>query len=58
MSLGDAHEKNVQGLFSGPFPLENRFGFRIGGIVSHGFFRPYALTFDFTGMQLLLSRKG
>jgi predicted aspartyl protease len=56
LSLGEAKERNVVGLFTGPFPLENSLGFRIGGIISHGFFRPYALTFDFTGMQLLLLR--
>lgn len=40
----------------GPFPepLENSQGFRIAGIVSHEFFRAYALTLDFTRMQLLL----
>jgi predicted aspartyl protease len=58
LSLGDVKEQNVRGLFSGAFPLENRLGFRIGGIISHGFFRPYALTFDFTGMRLLLRRPG
>jgi predicted aspartyl protease len=57
LRLGDAKEQNVRGLFVEPFDLENRFGFRIGGIISHGFFRPYALTFDFTGMRLVLQRK-
>jgi hypothetical protein len=28
----------------------------IGGIISHGFFRPYKLTFDFTTMNLLVER--
>ena len=54
LSLGDVTAKNVRGLFMGAFPLENALGFRIGGIISHGFFRPYAVTFDFTRMQLLL----
>jgi predicted aspartyl protease len=57
LSLGGATEKNVRGVFTGPFPLEHAQGFRIGGIISHGFFRPYALTFDFTGMRLLLKRE-
>lgn len=57
LALGDAKEQNVQGMFTGPFPLENALGFRIGGIISHGFFRPYAVTFDFTGMRLFLQRK-
>lgn len=56
LSLGDAHEHNVRGLFSEAFPLETAFGFRIGGLVSHGFFRPYALTFDFTRMRLMLKK--
>jgi hypothetical protein len=59
LALGDAREKNVMGLF-GAFDntgLEYMFGFRIGGIISHGFFRPYKLTFDFTTMNLLLERE-
>jgi hypothetical protein len=59
LSLGNAREYNIQGAY-GPFPLqlENAFGFRIGGLISHTFFRPYALTLDFTGMRYLLERKG
>jgi len=57
LSLGDATAKDVRGLFTGAFPLENAFGFRIGGIISHGFFRPYAVTFDFTGMRLVLRKE-
>lgn len=58
LALGDARERNLQGLY-GVFPplLENAFGFRIGGLISHGFFRPYALTLDFTGMRYFLKRK-
>jgi hypothetical protein len=57
LSLGAAKEHDVRGLFTGPFPLEYAHGFRIGGIISHGFFRPYALTFDFAGMRLILKRE-
>ncbi|MCX7973735.1 MAG: aspartyl protease family protein [Candidatus Aminicenantes bacterium] len=57
LSLGEAKEKNVVGLFTGTFPLEKAFGFRIGGLISHGFFKPYALTFDFDKMRLLLKKK-
>jgi tetratricopeptide (TPR) repeat protein len=57
LTLGTCTEKDVRGFFSGSFPLEFSQGFRIAGIISHGFFRPYALTFDFTGMRLLLRRK-
>ena len=58
LTLGDAKEKNVMGIF-GAFDgtgIEYEFGFRIGGIISHGFFRPYKLTFDFTTMNLILER--
>jgi Aspartyl protease len=57
LSLGAAKEHDVRGLFTGPFPLEYSHGFRIGGLISHGFFRPYALTFDFAGMRLILKRE-
>jgi hypothetical protein len=56
LDLGQAREKNVRGLFVDPFPLENSLGFRLGGIVSHGFFRSYALTLDFAGMRLFLKK--
>ncbi|HXV86348.1 MAG TPA: aspartyl protease family protein, partial [Gemmatimonadales bacterium] len=57
LSLGDAAEKNIVGVF-GPFPesLEMSHGFRIAGIISHQFFRRYAVTFDFDAMQLILVR--
>jgi hypothetical protein len=56
LSFGEAKAKDVQGIFSGPFPLEEAFGFHLGGLISHGFFRPYAVTFDFAGMKILLTR--
>jgi len=57
LTFGEAREKNVPGSFSGPFRLEDSFGFHIGGLISHAFFRPYAVTFDFNGMRILLKRK-
>jgi hypothetical protein len=53
--LGEARQQNVSGL-AGAFPpvLEYAYGFRIAGLISHQFFRPYAVTFDFTGMRLFL----
>lgn len=57
LTLGDAKEEGIRGLFAGVFPLENVLGFSIGGIISHGFFRYYALTFDFEGMRLFLKKK-
>ena len=38
---------NVPGLYDGPFPWENSFGFHLAGMVGHDFFKPYAVTFDF-----------
>jgi hypothetical protein len=54
--LGEARRQNVSGL-AGAFPpvLEHVYGFRIAGLISHQFFRPYAVTFDFAGMQIFLS---
>jgi hypothetical protein len=57
LSLGDARAEKVRGL-AGAFPafLEHSLGFRIAGMISHQFFRPYAVTFDFTGMRMFLAR--
>jgi predicted aspartyl protease len=57
LSLGSLRRKNLKGLY-GPFPpqLESSTGVHIGGIVSHAFFRPYAVTFDFARMRLTLRK--
>jgi hypothetical protein len=57
LSLGMLHRENLAGLY-GPFPpsLESGTGVHIGGIVSHAFFRPYALTFDFRRMVLEIGK--
>jgi hypothetical protein len=56
LSLGDAIQTDLMGVHGG-FPPESEYahGFRLGGIISHGFFRPYALTFDFDRMRLYLT---
>jgi hypothetical protein len=54
LSFGDIKEQNVQGLYDGPFPWENMFGFHLSGLVGHDFFKPYAVTFDFQNMQIFL----
>jgi len=54
LSFGDIKEENVPGLYDGPFPWENMFGFQLAGMVGHDFFKPYAVTFDFQNMQILL----
>jgi len=53
--LADAHQQKIHGL-TGVFPpsLENQFGFRIGGLISHEFFKPYVVTFDFERMRIIL----
>ncbi|MCK5298568.1 MAG: aspartyl protease family protein [Candidatus Heimdallarchaeota archaeon] len=57
LSLGEAVEKNIRGFFAGGKTLSEMIGFHIGGIISHTFFRNYALTFDFTRMRLLLTKR-
>ena len=52
ISLGPITQRNVAGVFSGPFPLEHAYGFRIDGLVSHTFFKPYAVTLDFERMRI------
>jgi len=56
LSLGDIKEENVQGVYDGPFPFENTFGFHLAGMVGHEFFRPYVITFDFQNMQIFLQQ--
>ena len=33
---------------------KNMFGFHLAGMVGHDFFKPYAVTFDFDTMQIIL----
>ncbi len=54
LSFGDIKEDNVPGLYDGPFPWEYTFGFHLAGMVGHDFLKPYAVTFDFQNMQILL----
>jgi hypothetical protein len=54
LSFGDIKEENVPGVYDGPFPWENSFGFYLAGMVGHDFFKPYAVTFDFQNMQIFL----
>lgn len=55
LSMGSIQKEDVMGI-TGAFPqqLENMFGFRIIGLVSHGFFRESVLTFDFDAMSILI----
>jgi hypothetical protein len=54
LSFGDVREDNVAGLYDGPFPWENMFGFHLAGMVGHDFFKPYAVTFDFETMLIFM----
>jgi hypothetical protein len=56
LTLGKAKEQNIQGSYTEAFPIENAMGFHIGGLISHEFFRHYALTLDFTRMKHYLDR--
>lgn len=58
VSFGGAVETGITGM-AGAIPpnTEYQHGFRTGGIISHGFFRSYALTFDFEKMRFLLHGK-
>ncbi len=55
--MGVAEGKGLLGVF-GAFPpsLERGQGYRIAGIISHAFFRPWRVTFDFDAMRLHLER--
>ena len=55
--LGDLCVKKLHG-FYGAFPkqIENCFGFKIGGLISHEFFRNHSLTIDFESMNYIISK--
>jgi predicted aspartyl protease len=58
LTLGDAKEHNIRGIFaSNTRGLGKVVGFQVGGVISHGFFRSYAVTFDFAGMRFCLKKK-
>jgi Aspartyl protease/Tetratricopeptide repeat len=54
LSFGSVKKENVPGIYDGPFPWENTFGFHLAGMVGHDFFKPYAVTFDFQNMHIFL----
>ncbi len=55
LGMGGARRENLQGLL-GPSPpaLEHEYGVRVGGLISHGYLCPYAVTFDLERMVLRL----
>ncbi len=54
VSFGDLAEENVRGLFDGPFPWEDTYGFYLAGMVGHDFFKPHAVTFDYQDMKIFI----
>ena len=54
LSFGGVQDRNVAGLYDGPFPWENTFGFHLAGMVGHEFFKPHAVTFDFENMKIFI----
>jgi len=54
LSFGGIEEENVPGLYDGPFPWENTFGFNLAGMVGRDFFKTHTVTFDFETMQIFL----
>lgn len=52
---GGAVGKGIRGAI-GQLRFRQSFGFDAGGIISHQFFRPYAVTFDFDRMRIVLTR--
>ncbi len=56
LSLGAIRERNVPGLYDGPFPWEHTFGFFLAGMVGHDFLKPYAVTFDFETMKIFFQK--
>ncbi len=56
ISLSDLCAKKLHGVY-GAFPkqIENSFGFKVSGLISHEFFRNYSLTIDFESMKFIVS---
>jgi hypothetical protein len=51
IAFGEVVRRDMHGVYMGAFPVEHAFGFRIGGLISHEFFRAGALTLDFDAMR-------
>ncbi|HEY8321586.1 MAG TPA: aspartyl protease family protein [Candidatus Baltobacteraceae bacterium] len=55
VALGDAVRTDVRGIYTPEGSPLAMFPFAVGGAVSHGFFSPGKLTFDFRGMRLIVT---
>lgn len=51
--VGGLKQVNVAGLYDGPFPWENEFGFHLAGMFGNDFLKQYTVTFDFTNMRII-----
>jgi hypothetical protein len=56
MSLGKAVRENIPGI-AGPTSFDEMFGFETIGNFTHEFFKPFAITFDFTAMDFYVARR-
>lgn len=54
LSLGDITRSNIHGVYIHGTETLNLAKFNIDGIISHMFFRPYILTFDFQKMKIII----
>jgi predicted aspartyl protease len=53
--LGGVRRTGVAGFYDGGIsPLKQQLGFTVGSVIGHDFFRPFALTFDFQRMLLVI----
>lgn len=52
-TVGEITEQNMAGLYDGPFPWENEFGFHLAGMFGSDFLKHHAVTFDFTNMRII-----
>ena len=57
LQLGRVCQRHLNGMMLDAFPLERQFGFRIGGLLAHDFFRQYVVDIDFARMTLTLSSR-
>lgn len=54
LKLGDLHKASARAVISPAFPLERRYGFRIGGLLALEFLKRAVLRLDLARMQLSL----
>lgn len=56
LKVGPVQVNNSTGTFEGVFPWEHTYGFLLAGMIGADFFKPYAVTFDYEGMKLLIRK--